>query len=457
VDSAGEVAIEAAHREVVRCQREADIRFRPGILGASALAVAALLLGKAVALPLGVVLLAAAMALTIRLIVVPRRTLAMAISAEEEALTGTEAGSWLGMHLRRIDHVLPAGDERSLRRALDQSAATKLDWEALTGGIEVAPAAEREAQIRAHAAAVDPEGRAAGERAARAALSAAREREAAARIALVEGLEHYGIAPDGAAELDATRLIETLRQRIEAGTCARRALELRHLEALATSTGALLDRLLGDLGFEGDGDLAGRLGRAITSVEAARRRHQAADGFAMTRTELEREVARLTADVDQRERIGWDAQELPLEAPPARSELMDEQRALRAQLEAQRRADVGDLDRKVTVLEAKVQGLENERTALAEGPLALRRRLADRVGRTTWIGPQEETLPLVIDDAFVGLEASELFEVLDLVARLSARTQIVLLSSDATIARWARREALDGPVTLLEADPAPVR
>jgi uncharacterized protein YhaN len=79
------------------------------------------------------------------------------------------------------------------------------------------------------------------------------------------------------------------------------------------------------------------------------------------------------------------------------------------------------------------------------------------VGRTTWIGPHEETLPLVIDDAFVGLDASDLFGVLDLVARLSARTQIVLLSSDATIARWARREAVDGPVTLLEADPAPVR
>ena len=60
-------------------------------------------------------------------------------------------------------------------------------------------------------------------------------------------------------------------------------------------------------------------------------------------------------------------------------------------------------------------------------------------------------------EALVDVEPSELFKLLDLVVRLSNRTQIVLLTSDATIAKWARREASHGIVTLLETDGAAVR
>ena len=44
------------------------------------------------------------------------------------------------------------------------------------------------------------------------------------------------------------------------------------------------------------------------------------------------------------------------------------------------------------------------------------------------------------------------FKLLDMVVRLSDRTQIVLLTSDPTIARWARREAAHDAVALFEAD-----
>jgi hypothetical protein len=177
----------------------------------------------------------------------------------------------------------------------------------------------------------------------------------------------------------------------------------------------------------------------------------------MAREELEAEITRLAIDVEQRQRIGWDVLRAP-EGPPAdRAQLMDERRALSERLSGTRRPDLGDIDRRAGVATERVRMLESERSSLAEGPTALRRRLADRIGRTTWIGPDEEALPLVIDDAFIELDPGELFKLLDMIVRLSVRTQIVLLTSDATVARWARREAEDGVISLFEADAAPVR
>ncbi|HRW36517.1 MAG TPA: hypothetical protein P5254_02380, partial [Aquihabitans sp.] len=88
---------------------------------------------------------------------------------------------------------------------------------------------------------------------------------------------------------------------------------------------------------------------------------------------------------------------------------------------------------------------------------SVRRRLADRIARTTWIGPNEEALPIVIDDPFADVDPEELFKLLDMLVRLSSSTQIVLLTTDPTIAKWARREAAEGVVTVLESHGAEVR
>jgi hypothetical protein len=458
IDASAESRIEDAHQEVVRAQREMELSFRKGILGASALAVGALLAGQSVSIVVGVLMLLAAVGLVAWLIVLPRRALAMAIAVEEEALTGTEAGSWLGMHLRRIDHVLPSnGDDHGLRAALDLSAAARLDWEELSGGLDVDAVGEREEQIRAYAAVVDADARAARHRAALEALDDARRVERAARRNLVEGLDAYGLPASGAGDVDAGEVIGVLRQRIAAGAFARQALELQHQQATATTAGALLDRLLRDLGFTEEGDLAGRLERAIVAVDAARRRRQAADEGTMARDELEAEIARLANEVEQRQRIGWDVLPAPTTPPADRAQLMDQRRALSDRIATTRRPDLSDLDRRAGVAAERVRMLETERSSLAEGPTALRRRLADRIGRTTWIGPDEEALPLVIDDAFVELDPGELFKMLDMIVRLSVRTQIVLLTSDVTVARWARREAEHGVISLFEADTAPLR
>ena len=453
-DPETESEIERAHHEVVRCQREIERRFRPGLLGSATLAVGALLAGQAIAIPLGIVTLLAAVAMGVWLLVLPRKALVAAEHEEQAALEQANAGSWLGLHLRRIDDVMQPTDRTPLNAAVDLRSSTRLDWEDVSGGTSLEAATSRKAAILAYADAIDPRARAARTKVRGEALASAKEAEQAARVALTAGLDGYGLSTDGAADLDPRQIRGVLEQRAAAGRFARRAVELRRLQVLATSSGEALDRLLCDLGFD-DGDLAGRLDRAITSVESARRRRAAASDT-RARDELEAEIATLAAEVTRRRRISWDLTPDPTEPPPNQGELMDARRALAEQIDAARVPDVADVERRLGVATERVRMLEAERSSLSDGPTAVRRRLADRIARTTWIGPNEEALPLIIDDALVDVEPGELFKLLDMVVRLSSRTQIVLLTSDATIAKWARREAAHGIITLFETDGAAI-
>ncbi len=450
-----ESEIEAAHHEVVRCQREVDRRFRAGILGPSLLAVGALLAGQTISILVGIPALAAAAVLGFWLLAIPRKNLAAAERNEEKALGRADAGSWLGLHLRRIDDVMQPTDRRGLNAAVDRRASTRLDWEELSGGTSLDAAGERKEAIIAYAASIDPSGRAARERAASEALAAVVEQERDARHRLVAGLESYGLSSEGAADLDPTQIRAVLEQRTAAGRFARKVLALQEARSRAASSGTRLDHLLSKLGFD-DGDLAGRLERAILMVEAARRRRLAAVDT-HTREELEAAVAELGEEVAHQRRLSWDLTPDLTDAPADPAVLMDRRRALAEELVAVRGPDLADVQRRAALAAERIRVLEAERTSLSEGPTALRRRIADRIARTTWVGDSEEALPLIIDDALVDVEPSELFKLLDLIVRLSSRTQIVLLTSDATIAKWARREAAHGIISLLETDGAAVR
>lgn len=451
-----ETEVEDAHHAVIRCQREVERRTRPGLLGTSGLAATALLATQSVGIFVGILFLVAAAAMGVWLLVIPRRELATAELEEELALGDTDADSWLGLHLRRIDDVMqPAADRSALNAAVELRSKTLLDWEELTERTTLSAATERRDAIVAYAAAIDPAARTARERTAIDALDAAREQEREARVALTSDLAAYGLSPESAADLTPEQMRNVLEQRTAAGRFARRAVELQHQTALATTSGALLDRLLKELGFD-DGDLAGRLERAIVSVEAARRRRLAAEDT-RAREELEAEVARLHEAVVTGHRPSWDATPDPTEAPATAAQLMDQRRALTEQVESQRLPDLADVQRRLGVATERVRMLEAELGTLSDGPTAVRRRLADRIARTTWVGPNEEALPLVIDDALVDVDPEELFKLLDMVVRLSSRTQIVLLTSDATIAKWARREAAHGVITLFESDGAAIR
>lgn len=455
-DPAAESEIEAAHREVVRCQREVDRRFRAGILGPSLLAVGALLAGQSISVFVGIPVLAAAVALAYWLLAVPRRNLAAAEREEEMALGQADAGSWLGLHLRRIDDVMQPSDRKGLDSAVHRHASTRLDWEELTGGTTLEAAGERRAAICAYASATDPKARAARERAAAQALDAAREQAHDARRDLTEHLDGYGLSGDGAADLDATQIRAVLEQRAAAGRFARKAIALREHQTRAASAGARLDHLLCQLGFDDGDDLGGRLERAIVSVEAARRRRHAAED-SRARDVLEAEIAELGALVARHRRLSWDLMPDPAEAPPDPAVQMDRRRALAEEIASRRVPDLADIGRRAGLAAERIRSLEQEHAALTEGPTAVRRRVADRIARTTFVGGAEEALPLIIDDALVDVEPSELFKLLSLIVRLSSRTQIVLLTSDATIAKWARREAAHGIVTLLETDGAAIR
>ncbi|MCB0959857.1 MAG: hypothetical protein KDB04_10075 [Acidimicrobiales bacterium] len=448
--------IEEAHREVVRCQREVDRRFRPGALGVGALAVTALLAGDAISIFVGVILLAASVGLGWWLLAVPRRALAQAEAAEREALAQTEADSWLGLHLRRIDRVVNHTDRAPLSAALDRRTSALLDWEERSEGVSLAAAGERREAIVRHAAALDVEGRAAAQQQAREAVAAAAAHEAEARRALGRGLESYGLSADGAADLEIDQIRRVLVKRTAAGRVAREALELQHQLATATSAGAILDRLLRQLGFD-DGDLAGRLARAVIAVEAARERREAEEGAPRRRDELEAEIAVLAERVDAERRITWDLTPDPTEPPAERDDLLERRRALGLELVSRPRPDVSAIERRLAVSAERVRALETERRELEEGSGSVRRRLADRIARTTWIGPNEEALPIVIDDPFADVDPEELFKLLDMLVRLSSSTQIVLLTTDPTIAKWARREAAEGVVTVLESHGAEVR
>jgi len=58
--------------------------------------------------------------------------------------------------------------------------------------------------------------------------------------------------------------------------------------------------------------------------------------------------------------------------------------------------------------------------------------------------------PLVLDEALVGLAPDDLCDLLDLVVRVSERTQVILLTGEPAIATWARHRAAGGQLRLIE-------
>ena len=207
-------------------------------------------------------------------------------------------------------------------------------------------------------------------------LATAQQDLTEARRQLAAGLEGYGLSGEGAADLEPAQIRAVLEQRTMAGRFARKALALQEARTLAASAGTTLDHLLCKLGFDDrDGDLAGRLERAIASVEAARSRRRAAEAT-RSRDELEAEIAALADEVARHRRLTWDLTPDPVEPPADPAELMDRRREVAEQVAARRTPDLGDLQRRGALAADRVRALEGERTNLDEGPTALRRRVA---------------------------------------------------------------------------------
>lgn len=442
--------IEEAHREVVRAQREVERRSRPGLIATGALVATALLSAQQISPFLAVIFLAGAAGAGWWLLAIPRKELAAASRKEKEALAGSEADSWLGLHLQRIDDVTSSESKPTLSGALDRCTKTQLDWEELSPGVSLQTAGEKREAITAHAADLDPSVRSRR-------LSEATQSEAEAKMALNDAraaieadLKTFGLTQHVVDDLTSGELHHLLAQRSKAGRVARRVLELNKLKSEAMGSTKALDDLLRNLGFT-DGELSTRLERAIIAVEAARERQS--DSGPQRKTELEKEIADLSAELDTQRRLSWDLTPDPVHGPEDRDLLITKRHELALQLSDWDRTDLPTIDRQLEAVTQRVKSLADE--LLNSGTSSSSQRLADRFTLSTRINDEGEvigSLPLIMDDPFIDSDPDELVQLLDMTLRLSAKTQVVLFTGDRAVGTWARHEAGQGNVTLFESD-----
>jgi hypothetical protein len=86
-------------------------------------------------------------------------------------------------------------------------------------------------------------------------------------------------------------------------------------------------------------------------------------------------------------------------------------------------------------------------------PAELAHWLASRFTALRRVGPASESLPLILDDPLLGVEAGVKQWILELIGRSAGSPQVVYLTADPEVAAWARVEAIGGHLSVLE--PAP--
>ncbi|MEO6627912.1 MAG: hypothetical protein ABIP03_05020 [Aquihabitans sp.] len=444
-------AVEQAHLEVVRAQRHVDGRVRPGIIGAAALIAGGLLALLSLPIPVSIVMFAAAAGLTRWLVLIPRQALAKASDIEAAALSHTDAGSWLGLHLRRLDEVTNSADRKRFESAANHWIVAMVDWEAIAGDLAADDLTARADEVRRHAQFIDPKAAARRKEQARIQRDSTVSAERSARASLAKGLEHFGLASNAGSNLNPEELLAVVNRRIEAGRIARRAAKLATLRGREATASKHLEAILGHLGFV-DGSLENRLERAIQAIAVARQ-YQAVASGTRDRTDIEAEIARLTVIVERTHRPGWSEDGETRSTPADPNVLEARRREISELVSAGGQPDVVGAEHRYRVGLAKVHDLEARLNDLAAGPGTLTQRLAARLGRTTKIGGHDETVPVLIDDAFARLEEAEKGSLLDLLVELSEHTQIILLSDDPVVASWARSRVGQVPVTLFEVEP----
>jgi len=88
-------------------------------------------------------------------------------------------------------------------------------------------------------------------------------------------------------------------------------------------------------------------------------------------------------------------------------------------------------------------------------PLKLAEWLVDRFAAARRVGTTRESVPLILDDPFVGLDAGLKVWALGLITRFAGSPQVVYLTADRDVVAWGRIEAIGGELSVL--DPAPDR
>ena len=76
--------------------------------------------------------------------------------------------------------------------------------------------------------------------------------------------------------------------------------------------------------------------------------------------------------------------------------------------------------------------------------------LNTRLAAVRTVGLRHQTLPLILDDTFQGIDSALKPPLLELLSRATVSQQVLFLTSDPDVAMWARAEAIAGNLALIE-------
>ena len=448
--------IEDSHRVVEDLEVAAGRRRVPTIAGAAIVAVASILFAPASPL-VALGLLVGASAGAIIGVGRPMRQLAAARAQETIALADADAPTYLGFHIRRVEASMAPDAHNRLESAADEHRVAMARWRELAGTLSVNGAHQIESEIRAYASALAQLGTTAGElETLRSELSERAEPAVSrARVALVDACATYGLDDVTVETADASHLELLVLEQVELGHLARAQEELEEAEADEEKLANRLDDLLHQLGFR-DGTLDARTGALDWAVERAAERQQARTR-ARSRTEIEEDLTQLQNEVRLLRRPEWATVQPSDATGPDVDELVARQSELRSLLESDREivVDVERLVDRHSAMERRVAALEtqhdNEHAGTTIAQVAdVQQYLVAHLTRAGHCGPQDESVPIVLDEPFLRIAADRKWELLDMLRRLGETTQLIYLTDDPFVGAWARRRASAGLITLLE-------
>jgi hypothetical protein len=454
-------ALESAHTELELAQNTVERRFVAGVAGTGTAAVGAVIaLSAAPILVLPVVAAGAAAAVTT--LVHPRLRLARAQRQEERALAGASASSYLGFHIRRVEATVdPDVREQLELAALDHRLATTA-WGDIAGAIDPATATPLEAEVRAYDEAMRSLGGAADEiEGLRRDLAehAAPELDRA-RVHVLELTRTYGLADDTIDLTDDAAIARQVHHQLALGRTARLQDEIEAAEADEQKLGTRLEDLLHQLGFS-EGTLEARVGALDWAVERAKDREDARS-LARSRDEVEQDLVHLQEEARRLRRPEWATVTAADAEEPDLDHLMRRRQEVTAALsDTSPDVDVEHLSDRHSAMERRVAALESRYDGLSStgspGALAdLHQYLLAHLTKAAHAGPQDEAVPVVLDDIFLRIPAERKWDLLDMLRRLGEKTQLVYLTDDPFVDAWARRRAAAGEITLLEPVAEPV-
>jgi hypothetical protein len=438
--------IETAHEAVDRAERQIHgVGRRPVVVGLVAGVGAA---GTALFLPIGAVPLAAAGLWAELRMLRSRAAMTRAEKYEQEVLGRAGFSSWLGFKLRWVETLIDVNARETLQVAELEHSLAMSAWHELAASIAPDAAVAVRDEVERYAAHLDTL-RGSGDASDAARRYLLEEVEPAfgrALGALLEIASPFGVDPEHAVSEVAALVFEARSARLQ--------LELEVTEAEERQARDALLTALAGLGIEPAPDLSD-LGRHLSEIGEWTRRQDAAAQHgrngqpARDLAEIEHDLATVEAEVARLHRPGFELLDLegdllePEELELAREALQYEIEDVAEDLpEMDRLTDrLEGLRRRVAVLEQHA----GESVSLPE-PKEIELYLLGRVATARRVGPDAEPFPLLVDDVLRPLGDVAKRRLLDLLARLGESTQIIYLTQDPEVLRWAQERGESGGV-----------